>query len=150
MATDFFQPIVFETYVDASVEKVFESLTTAEGWNSWFTSGTTMDLKNKTITFRWRDLGPEKVTDEASAKVVDYQKNSMFSFTWHEKMFPKPTRVIFDLKEKGRGTIVKLTDEGYPKTNEGEFMFMNCSAGWAEALTLMKVNLEANYRYKNW
>jgi hypothetical protein len=72
------------------------------------------------------------------------------SFSWHHKSLPEPTRVSFELSDKGEGTIITVKDEGYVQSDKGEFMFMDCSAGWAEFLTLLKIYLETGYRYKNW
>ncbi|MEH7389731.1 hypothetical protein V7149_26010 [Bacillus sp. JJ1503] len=33
-----------QTYIKASLDKVYETLTTAEGWNAWFTDHTVLHL----------------------------------------------------------------------------------------------------------
>lgn len=145
-----FRPIEFSTYIHKARPDVYQSLITMNGWNGCFTTGATIDLSSKVIHFRWKDLGPEKINAETEGTNLDYIQNKSMSFSWHHKSLPEPTRVSFELIDKGEGTIITVKDEGYVQTEKGEFMFMDCSAGWAEFLTLLKIYLETGYRYKNW
>ena len=44
------------TYINAPVQKVYETLTTASGWNAWFTRETTLDPKvGGEFVMRWRN-----------------------------------------------------------------------------------------------
>lgn len=145
-----FRPIEFSTYIDKTSSDVYQSLITMNGWNGCFTTGATIDLSSRMINFRWENLGPEKINAETVGKDLEFEENKRMSFTWHHESLPEPTRVSFELKEKGTGTIITVKDEGYHQSEKGEFMFMDCSAGWAEFLTLLKIYLETGYRYKNW
>lgn len=145
-----FRPIEFSTYIHKPRHEVYESLISMNGWNGCFTTGATIDFTAKEIHFKWKDLGPEKINADTIGKDLTYKENCSLSFTWHHASLPSPTRVSFELTDKKEGTIVKVRDEGYPKNEKGEFMYMDCSAGWAEFLTLLKVYLETGYRYKNW
>ncbi len=147
---NFFPPISFATYVDAAPEAVYETLTTGSGWDRWFTRGTYLDLKKRIIVFSWKDLGPRKISAEETAVIVDWRENQLFSFSWHAEDLPHPTLVTLRLAPKGTGTILSVSDEGYPRSAEGERFYHDCATGWAEALTLLKVNLEVGYTYRNW
>lgn len=145
-----FRPIDFSTYIDRSCEDVYQSLISMDGWNGCFTTGGHIDLARKEIHFKWVDLGPDKVNAEAIGRNLKFSANEFLSFTWHHDSLPGPTTVRIMLSPKEHGCVVNVTDGPYPKTEKGEFMFMDCSAGWSEFLTLLKVYLETGYRYKNW
>lgn len=147
---EYFQPIKFSTYIDKDITEVFRSLVTPSGWNGCFTTGATIDLNKKEINFRWIDLGPEKVNAQTKGRDLEFRENEFLSFKWHHETLISPTKVSFDFQKKESGTILTVSDNGYPKTEKGEFMFMDCSAGWAEFLTLLKVYLETGYRYRNY
>lgn len=147
---EFFRPIEFSTYIHRARSDVYQSLITMEGWNGCFTTGASIDLKSRTIHFRWHELGPDKINAETLGKELSFQENRELGFTWHHESLPAPTKVSFELTDEGEGTVLSVKDEGYPKTEKGEFMFMDCSAGWAEFLTLLKIYLETGYRYRNW
>ncbi len=47
-------PIGHQVYIDVPLELVFTTLTTAAGWDAWFTQGTLLDArKGGIIRFRW-------------------------------------------------------------------------------------------------
>ena len=51
------------TYINVPIEQVCETLTTADGWDSWFTDGTTLDaVPGGQIRFRWVNFGPMRMT----------------------------------------------------------------------------------------
>ena len=149
MEIKFFRRIEFMTYIDADISRIYETLTTGQGWDQWFTKGTEVDLNRKSIHLRWKDLGPHKITADEKCKILNLKRNELFSFSWHGNVLEKPTTVIIRLRPQGKGTLVTLSDEGYPKTQRGEDMFMDCSAGWGEAMTLLKVYMETGYQYRN-
>lgn len=147
---NYFPMIKFRTYINCPPAKVFKAISTGDGWDGWFTNGTEINFDKKKIFFRWKDLGPDKFTGEEEASLIEMKPNELFSFSWHGNTFQHPTLVSLRLEKKGDGTIITVTDEGYPKNDKGEVMYMDCSAGWAEAMTLLKVYLEEGYRYQNW
>lgn len=149
MNAKLFRRIEFMTYIDSDIDRVYQTLTTSEGWDSWFTQGTVLDLEKKTIHFKWKDLGPLKVNGDERCKIMSFKRNELFSFSWHGDSLPRPTTVTIRVRSQGKGTILTVTDEGYPKSDKGEDMFMDCSAGWGEGMTLLKVYLETGYRYRN-
>ena len=49
-------PIRWTTFIAAPPAKVYRTLTTAEGWDGWFTQGATLDARvGGTFTLRWND-----------------------------------------------------------------------------------------------
>ena len=51
--------IKHSTFIKTTPERVFETLTSAEGWDAWFTKGTMLDLKpGGEFILRWKDWGP--------------------------------------------------------------------------------------------
>jgi uncharacterized protein YndB with AHSA1/START domain len=146
--SEFFKAISYRTYIEAPPEKVFTTLTTREGWDSWFTDGMELDLATRIIRFRWVNFGADRITATDGGEIKEYVPNQRFSFTWHTGSLDEPTLVSFRLEEKSGGTLLTVTDEGYPRTKRGETWLLDCSAGWAEAITLLKVFLEIGYRYR--
>ena len=62
------------TYIDAPIERVYETLTTADGWDSWFTDGTTLDaVPGGQIHFRWVNFGADRVTVEDGGPVLEVE-----------------------------------------------------------------------------
>lgn len=134
--------------VRAPPEKIWQALTTAEGLDGWFTTGAEVDPgPGGSIRFRWRDWGPEKITTEDGGPVLEADPPRRFVFGWHEDLDGDGTRVEFTLKEVDEGTIVRVIDEGYPDSLEGLELFMDCAAGWGEALTLLKFYVEHGVSY---
>lgn len=135
--------IRYSTYIDAPIEKVFKTLTTAEGWDGWFTKGMKLDLRpGGEIEFVWRNWAVDHVNFEDGGKVVEVKPNEKFSFTWHRNT--TPTTVTFKLKKLERGTSVEVTDDGYKleEISHEYGGFAGCASGWGEAITLLKVYVE--------
>src|SRR4051812_23854689 len=91
-----------QTYIRADAQRIFDLLTSAEGWDAWFTHGTSLDLEAKQITLRWREFGPQKLTLEDGGPILDYQPPRRFSFEW-SPLKGNPTRVTM---------VVTPVDEG--------------------------------------
>ena len=147
--SSYFEPIEYKTYINAPIEKVFETITTAKGWDAWFTCGTLLDLESKELIFKWKDFGADKINTSDTGEIRELINNEKFSFSWHSSVFSQPTIVTFNLRPKGNGTILVIEDKGYPRDEKGESWFMDCACGWGEAITLLKVYLETGYRYQN-
>lgn len=141
-------PIRHLTWIAVSPSRVYETLTSAVGWDAWFTKGTTIDMREGgTITLRWEEWGPEKITGEDGGPILGFEKDKMFSFQWNPQGEGYPTTVTFSLEEEENGTLLSVKDEGYLNTVEGIEAFGYCAAGWGEALTLLKFYLERGEKY---
>lgn len=143
-------PIVFKILIQAPREKVFNGLATAKGLDDWFTTGSAIDREGPggTLTLRWKDWGVDKFSDYLECPIIEYSFPESFSFKWWPDHY---TTVRFKLVETYEGTVVSLSENGYARTNEGIRRCIDCSVGWGEALTLLKVYLEhgISYNVKN-
>lgn len=136
-----------ETLVRAPRTKVWEALTTGNGLDGWFTQGSEVDLRpGGAVRLRWREWGPQKIDAQDGGPVLEAVAPERFVFRWHEDA-ENPTQVTFDLEEHPEGTLLRVVDDGYPDTERGKELFMDCAAGWGEALTLVKFWVEHGLRY---
>ena len=134
--------IKHSTFIKTPPERVFETLTSAEGWDAWFTKGTMLDLKpGGEFILRWKDWAPGRVTTEDRAKVLEIVPNEKVSFVWN--LHEGDTTVTFTLEPRENGTVLQITDDGYKSMDS----LMECATGWGEALTLLKLYLEHGIIY---
>ncbi|MBD3256890.1 hypothetical protein GF377_00560 [candidate division GN15 bacterium] len=141
----FKHPIRQVTFIAAPPEKVFDTIASADGWNSFFTTGMQLEAEpGGSMLWKWVQWGPDFYDTEVPATVVEVDRPERFSFDWGTKM---PTRVTFDLEAKHGGTVVTVTEEGYPDNDEGRDMAMECATGWGEAVTLLKFFVEHGITY---
>lgn len=139
-------PIRHATWIDVSPERVYETLTTADGWNSWFTSRCTIDpVAGGSIVLEWSEWGPDAVSATDGGMVLEAVFPRRLSFQWTPHGVAK-TVVTFELEPRASGTVLRVTDHGYPSTPDGLEAFADCAAGWGEALTLLKMFLEHGIR----
>lgn len=135
-----------QTFIRSDAQRIFDLLTSAEGWDAWFTQGTSLDLENKEITLRWREFGPQKLTLEDGGPILDFQPPRRFSFEW-SPVKGHPTRVMIVITPVDEGSIVTLRETGYPDTDIAKQIMLGCAAGWGEALTLLKMYVEHGIHY---
>ncbi|OWY21150.1 hypothetical protein BVG80_14150 [Sphingobacteriales bacterium TSM_CSM] len=136
--------ITHSVYIHAPVQRVFETLTTAQGWNAWFTQNTTLQShKGGSIVFRWENWGVAGETLQDSGMVQEIQPPNLFAFTWHP--CGTETTVVFTLAaHENTGTILRVTETGHTHIQT----LTDCACGWGEALTLLKMYLEYGVTYK--
>jgi len=136
------------TFIAAPPVEVYDTITSADGWDAFFTTGFEIDPRpGGTVYFRWKDWGPDFYNLEAEGKVLQTDRPNLFAFQWYPVGRDDPTTVRFELASKFGGTVVHLTERGYPDTPAGRRMFCECAAGWAEAVTLLKFYLEYGVIY---
>ena len=133
------------TMVKAPRETVFRAVSTAEGWNSWFTTECELDpVAGGVFLPVWRDFGPDREHQSDVGRVVAIAPPTSITFEWTPVGPRHPTRFTFTLEDDPEGTIVRLVDEGYPDGNDDDVdAIIDCAAAWGEALTLLKFRLEA-------
>ena len=120
-------------------------ITSAAGWDAFFTTGTTIDLKSGgDCTFRWKDWGPDFYTLAAPGRVVSVERPRKFAFQWGSD---PATTITFNLSAAPGGTVIRLTEDGYVDTPEGRRSILECASGWGEALTLLKFYIEHGIVY---
>lgn len=137
------------TFVRAPADKVFRAISTAEGLNAWWTQGTVMERRvGGRILFAWREWGPDKLTVEGRARILQLRENEVFAWRWDDaEGYPSRTSEI-ELEERDGGTVVRVTDTPTdPDAPHGDIIPLAVAAGWGEALTLMKMWVEHGVRY---
>jgi uncharacterized protein YndB with AHSA1/START domain len=133
--------IKHQTYIKSQPAKVFHTLTTAAGWNAWFTDRTTIVWNNDgagEIRLRW-GVNRDKVIEDGG-KIVEAIPYESFIFQWCPG--ESQTTVKFNLHPFKEGTLVILEEHGYLNSIKDIDACIGCAAGWGEALTLLKIYLE--------
>jgi uncharacterized protein YndB with AHSA1/START domain len=138
--------IEHRVYIRTPPEKVYEALTTAEGWDAWFTQGTEVDARpGGRIIFRWMDFGVNHYTSEAGGPVLEADPPRRFVFQWTPG--DSTTTIEFDLEPLSPGTVLTVTESGHAMTEKDLAALVDCAAGWGEALTLLKMYFEYGLTY---
>jgi uncharacterized protein YndB with AHSA1/START domain len=147
MADDSKGEIRWTTLVRAPVERVYEAFATGEGQDGWWTDGATIEAwPGGEVRFPWDAWGPDKVSAELVGKVLEVEKPERFVYEWEAGPgFMTTVEVAFEGREDG--TVVRLRESGYPTDAQGMALMLGVSAGWGEALTLMKFYVEHGLRY---
>jgi uncharacterized protein YndB with AHSA1/START domain len=138
-----------KTYIKVPKEEVYKTITSADGWNAWFTDKTSLHTNSNgtgEIRFRWTDFGSENATIEDGGTIIESVQNEKFVFQWSPGN--ATTTVTFNLLPYKEGTLVTLEEIGYSNTAEDISACIGCATGWGEALTLLKIYLELGIVYK--
>lgn len=136
------------TFVHAEPERVWQALTTAGGYNQWFTTGAAWTHEpGSEMRWHWEKWGPYEVTTDSVGEIVAVEPLRRFAFTWANGSGAAPSTVTLSFEPRDGGTLVELVDSGYPDTPQGREAFMDCACGWGEALTLAKMYVEHGVRY---
>jgi len=142
--------VVHSTLVRAPIEKVYDSITTGEGLDSWFTQGASVDRRpGGKIHFRW-DGERTAITEgiiEDGGPILEAIRPSSFVFQWSPDNNTYYTTVELVFKEEEKGTRVTVKESGFQDTLEGRKALIGCSTGWGEALTMLKYYLEHGVKY---
>jgi uncharacterized protein YndB with AHSA1/START domain len=135
--------------ISAAPERIYETLTTPEGWDGWFTCGARLDARpGGFISFRWVDWGPDRYTGESGGPVLEAVRPSRFVFQWSPDQPGYATTVAIQISPTPHGSRLDLVESGYHDTPSGRRALLECAVGWGEALTLLKVFLEHGLSYK--
>jgi uncharacterized protein YndB with AHSA1/START domain len=158
--------IQHKTFIAAPAARVYEVLTTAAGWDSWFTCGASLEARDGgELRMRWAGArearhrvtlwGAEHVATEIPCAIVALVPDRLFAFRWQTGS--TPTTVTFRLSRRGNGTVVELTDGAYGPDAlgvvgptgaiTGASPYAMCASGWGEALTLLKMFIEHGISY---
>jgi uncharacterized protein YndB with AHSA1/START domain len=139
-------PIRYNTFIDVPPERVYETLTTGSGWDAWFTQGAEVDPRpGGRILFKWVDFKVDRYTTEADCPVLEAVPPRRFVFQWTPG--DSTTTIVFDLEPLGAGTVVRVEESGHTTSRKDLEALVECSAGWGEALTLLKMYLEHGVTY---
>ena len=75
------------TFINASPDKVFDTITSADEWNKFLLSGCELEPKvGGKFIFRWKDWGPDFYTTECPGEIVEFERPSKFVFNWGRDM----------------------------------------------------------------
>jgi uncharacterized protein YndB with AHSA1/START domain len=141
------EEIRYATLMRADPGEVYDAIATAEGLDGWFTSGATVDARpGGAIRFRWRDWGPDRITDEDGGAVLEASRPRRFVFQWSPDA-PNLTTVEITFEPVAEGTVVRVREYGYRNTPASRRKMLECAGGWGEALTLWKFYVEHGLRY---
>ena len=140
--------ITHATFVRAEAGRVYDALATGQGFDSWFTQGAVIEPRaGGDLLFRWRDWGPDHVDAQDRGRVLEYRRPERFVFEWHPDGDSYATTVEMTFEAVDGGTVVRLREHGYRDTPSGRRAMLECAAGWGEALTLAKFQVEHGLRY---
>lgn len=138
--------VTHRAYVAVPVSRVFEVLTTAEGWCGWFAAGAIVEPhEGGAIQFEWQDFGPDHFSATDHGRVVEVVENRRFSFTWSPASHE--TLVTFDLEQRAAGCLLSVHETGYGFNAADVETALQVAVGWGEALTLLKFHLEHGIQY---
>ena len=138
-------PIVHKTVVRADRNLTFTTLATADGLDRWMTRGTYLEERTGgALIFRWEDWGADRITAKAIGRVVTYQRSLRLVFDWQREI---ETRVSLEFADVQEGTLVKVSEIGYPDEPSGWENCLDRAIGWGETLTLAKIFLEHGITY---
>lgn len=146
-------PICIRTYVESPPEVVYETLATSSGWDAWFTQGAEVDARpGGWIHFQWVRFGAERISAEDGGPVLEAIPGARLVFQWNPRSDrgTTATTVAFDLEARGPGTAITVTESGHGTSEEDLVTYMQCAAGWGEALTLLKIYLEHGFKVTTW
>ncbi|MBT2374744.1 SRPBCC family protein [Pseudomonas fluorescens] len=132
-------------------ERVWQALTDAEQFGSWFG----IDLKGKqfvpgqAIAAQITFPGYEHVKWNARIERIEPQK--LFSFSWHPYAIEEgidydsetPTLVEFALEDYAEGTLLRVVESGFltiPQSRREKAFKMN-SRGWDEQMNNIEIHL---------
>lgn len=134
------------TFIAAPREKVYDTITNAQSWDEFFTTGMELDPQPGGIcSFSWKDWGPDKYTLKVPGKVIEVRRPELFVFSWGSD--EKQTTIRIELNSVETGTVLTLTESGYKDTPHGRSMIVECASGWGEAITLLKFYIEHGIVY---
>ena len=135
---------VYETFIAASPERVWEGLTTAEFTKQyWHSTRVQSDWhEGGDIVFLVDGEDGEEVGCKGEILRADYPRE--LSYTWSFPRNPEvrdeaPSRVTFTLEELGGHTKLTVTHDHFP---DGSKMYEMVSGGWAHVIAGLKTLLE--------
>ncbi len=140
--------IKHSTLIHSDAISVYWALTTSEGLDSWFTTGSMVNaVAGGKVHFCWVDWGPDHLSVEDNGFVLEAIPPKRFVFQWHPDTPEYATTVEINIEPIEGGTIVRLREYGYNDSESSSRAMLNCAVGWGEALTLLKFYLEHGIHY---
>jgi len=126
-------------FIKAPREKVYDAFATADGLDAWFTEGSVIDARpGGAMKFKFVDWGADKINIEFAGRVLEARRPERFVYQWGIEKPETTTTVELTFEERDGGTIVEVRERGFADIKNA----LGNSAGWGEALTLMKFWVE--------
>lgn len=122
--------VVIEVMLQAEVDKVWGALTEKEQMSRWYF---TIAEFSPSPGFQFKMFGEKKgVIFPISCTVKEVDENKKLSYTWSYDDYPAETLVIFELKNLGDQTELRLRHEGLQNIpHDGtETSVRNHADGW--------------------
>ena len=135
-------------FIAAKPERIFEAITSANEWDRYFTTGMEFDpTPGGVCNFKWKNWGPELFNGDSPGKVLEIDPPKSLVFEWGSP--GKETVARLEIELKYDGSVLTLTEDGYPDTEEGLKYLIECSAHWGELLALIKFYIEHGITYRS-
>ena len=135
-------------FIAAPPERIFRAITSAEEWDRYFTTGMQLDpVAGGVCSFKWKNRGPELYNGDSPGKVLEIQEPRLFVFEWGSP--GRETVARMEIESAFDGSVLTLTEDGYPDTDEGLRYMLECSAHWGELLALIKFYIEHGITYRS-
>ncbi len=127
--------IYHDIYIEASIEEVFELLSTAQGLEKWWTSiskGKTEEGGTMQLYFNEEYDWEAKFEKIKHPTYIEYQMTRAYEH-W------LPTKIKFELEELNTGCMLHFTHDHWDTVDAH---FRRCSYSWAMYLRILKRYLE--------
>jgi len=122
-------------YLEATPAKVYASLATPKGLARWFLRSAAIEASAGTAySFTWQ--GGYRHSGRVLAAVPD--RRLVLSWPNRAGRTRRTTAVAFSLRKKGRGTLLTVRHEGYPRSGGWVEIYGSTQSGWAYFLTNLK------------
>ena len=126
-------------FIRAPREKVYDAFATSDGLNAWFTEGGSVDARpGGKMVFTFVDWGADKMNVTFQGRVVEARRPERFVYQWGIETPETTTTVELTFEERDGGTVVTVRETGFAEMKNA----LGNSAGWGEALTLVKFWVE--------
>jgi uncharacterized protein YndB with AHSA1/START domain len=126
-------------FVARPVSTVFRALSTPAGLARWFLKSARLPkVKGAEYEFVWQ--GGYRHT----AKVLEFVPHRRLSLQWWNRARGRTlvTRVTFELRPRGKGTLLHLRHTGYPRSDPWIEAYGATHSGWAYFLQNLRSVLE--------
>lgn len=133
--------IRFKTYIHERVDRVWPMLTTAEGFNRWFTTAMKLEPQpGGSMEFFWKDFGADKMTIRETGTVLWMHPLKEFVFRWGNGAYTTTVQLLFNALNGG--TEIEVVESGLPEGDAGMKIILDNGPGWGQALTMLKYYAE--------
>lgn len=137
------EEINYAVLIRCDRSRVFQTLTTAEGWNAWFTTDSSLDAQvGGRIIWQWKEWGADRVSTGDHGQILELERDHRLVFSWHPDRPDYATRVEMVLEDAADGCVLRVRETDFEDSPSGLHVMIQCAAAWGEALTLLKLYLE--------